>query len=113
MAEWWCIWAAGIQLEWGKSGFEGREMRICLHARVDYSGEKKEIEGGARYSRTHCGGWCIWAVGTQLGWGTLGFKGREVQICRQARTGYLGEKMETEPPGLEFCERIAGGGIFG
>jgi hypothetical protein len=49
-----------------------------------------------------------------MGWATPGFEGREMGICGCARVDHLGEKKtETELLGLNFCERIAGGGVFG
>jgi hypothetical protein len=83
----------GAQTGWATLGFEGREVGICGHARVGYSGEKKGNQAtGAQILRTHCVGWCICAVGAQMGWATPGFEGREAGICGRARVGHLGEK---------------------
>jgi hypothetical protein len=54
------------------------------------------------------------AVGTWLRWGKAKVKGWEAEIKRRAGGGWIWVKMpKTELPGLVFCERIAGGVVFG
>jgi hypothetical protein len=63
----------------------------------------------ARISRTQRGGSLDWVEGMYLVRGRLEFKGQEVGINPHAREGDLGPKGKSEPPGLDFRERIAGG----
>jgi hypothetical protein len=80
---------------------------------VDFGSKPRNRAAGAHFSQTTCGRFRIQVVECVFGWGNASLRRWGAAIGRRVRGRILGQSPETEPRGLVFRKRRAGGFEYG